>query len=81
MFCFMSPEVEAAFPEQAQALYAGFQEPYQHPVTVDDVCSYPPVGRNACNEEEVQWSEATYDYLEAPLDDAELAKRMLPAKK
>ncbi len=26
LLCFMSPEVEAAFPEQAQALYAGFQE-------------------------------------------------------
>ena len=60
----MSPEVEAAFPEQAQALYAGFQEPYQHPATVDDVCRYPPVGRNACNEEEVRWFEATYDLLQ-----------------
>ena len=77
----MSPEVEAAFPEQAQALYAGLQELYQHPATVDDVCRYPSVGRNAYNEEEVQWFEATYDYLEAQLDDAELAKRMLPAKK
>ena len=81
LLCFMSPEVEAAFPEQAQALYAGFQEPYQHPATVDDVCRYPPVGRNACNEEGVRWFEATYDYLEAQLDDAELAKRTLPAKK
>ena len=59
LLCFMSPEVEAAFPEQAQALYAGFKEPYQHPATVDDVCRYPPVGRNACNEEEVRWFEAT----------------------
>jgi hypothetical protein len=59
----------------------GFQEPYQHPATVDDVCRYPPVGRNACNEEEVRWFGATYAYLEAQLDDAELAKRMLPAKK
>jgi hypothetical protein len=77
----MSPEVEAAFPEQAQALYAGSQVLYQHPATVDDVCRYPSVGRNAYNEEEVRWFEATYDYLEAQLDDAELAKRMLPAKK
>lgn len=81
LLCYMSPEVEAAFPEQAQALYAGLQELYQHPATVDDVCRYPSVGRNAYNEEEVQWFEATYDYLEAQLDDAELAKRMLPAKK
>ncbi len=77
----MSPEVEAAFPEQTQALCAGFQELYQHPATVDDVCRCPPVGRNAYNEEEVRWFEATYDYLEAQLDDAELAKRMLPAEK
>ena len=26
LLCFMSPAVDAAFPEQAQALYAGFQE-------------------------------------------------------
>ncbi len=81
LLCFMSPEVEAAFPEQAQALYAGFQELYQHPATADDVRSYPSVGSNAYNEEEVLWFEATYDYLEAQLDDAERAKRMLPAKK
>ncbi len=37
--------------------------------------------RRSANEEEVRWFEATYDYLEAQLDDAELAKRMLPAKK
>jgi hypothetical protein len=83
LLCFMSPEVpvEAAFPEQAQALYAGFQELYQHPATVDYVRRYPSVGSNAYNEEEVRWFEATYDYLEAELDDAEQAKRMLPAKK
>ncbi len=75
LLCFMSPEVEAAFPEQAQALFAGFQELYQHQGR------YPPVGRNTYNEEEVRWFEATYDYLEAQLDDAKLAKRMLPAKK
>ena len=68
LLCYMSPEVEAAFPEQAQALYAGLQELYQHPATVDDVCRYPSVGRNAYNEEEVQWFEATYDYLEAQLE-------------
>jgi hypothetical protein len=49
----MSLEVETAFPEQAQALYAVLQELYQHPATVDDVLSYPSVGRNAYNEEEV----------------------------
>ena len=54
---------------------------YQHSAKVDDVRRYPSVGRNAYNEEEVLWFEATYDYLEAQLDDAELAKRMLPAKK
>ncbi len=81
LLCFMSPEVEAAFPEQAQALYAGFQEVYQHPAKVEDVRCYPSVGCNAYNEEEVQWFEATYDYLEGQLDDAELAKRMLPTKK
>ncbi len=56
LLCVMSPAVEAAYPEQAQALYA-------------------------YTEEEVLWFEATYDYLEAQLNDAELAKRMLPAKK
>ncbi len=44
----MSPEVEAAFLEQAQALYAGFRELYQHPVL-----RYPPVSRYAYKEEEV----------------------------
>lgn len=81
LLCFMSPEVETAYPEQAQALYAGFQELYQHPATVEDVRRYPSVGRNAYNEEEVRWIEATYEYLEGQLDDAERAKRMLPAKK
>ena len=59
LLCYMSPEVEAAFPEQAQALYAGLQELYQHPATVDDVCRYPSVGRNAYNEEEVQCRQSS----------------------
>ncbi len=46
LLCFMSPELEAAFPEQAQALYAGFQELYQHPETVDDVRR--KVGQSQC---------------------------------
>jgi len=53
----------------------------QHPATVEDVRSYPSVGRNTYNEKEVLWFEATYEYLEDRLDDAERAKRMLPAKK
>ncbi len=73
--------MEAVFPEQAQALYAGFQELYQHPATVKDVRCYSSVGRNAFKEEDGLWLEATYDYLEGQLDDAERAKRMLPAKK
>jgi hypothetical protein len=77
----MSLEVEAAFPEQAQALYAGFQELYQNPATVEDVHHSSSVGRNAYNEEEVLWFEATYDYLKGQLDDAKRAKHMLPAKK
>ena len=81
LLCFMSPEVETAFPDQAQALFAGFQELYQHPATVDDVRRYPSVGKNAYNEEEVRWFEATYEYLEGQLDAAERAKRMLPAQK
>ena len=52
---------------------------YQHSAKVDDVRRYPSVGRNEYNDE-VRWFEATYDYLEAQLDDAERAKRMLPAK-
>jgi hypothetical protein len=62
----------------AQGAHAGL---YQHPATVDDVRSYPSVGRNAYNEKEVLWFKATYDNLEAQLDDAERAKHMLPAKK
>ena len=77
----MSPKVETAFPAQAQALFAGFQELYQHPATLKDVRRYPSVGRNAYNEEEVRWFEATHEFLEGRLDDAERAKRMLPAKK
>ncbi len=71
---------EAAFPEQAQVLYVGFQELYQHPATVEDVSRYLSVRCNAYNEEEVRWFEATYDYLEGQLD-AEQAKHILPAKK
>jgi hypothetical protein len=74
----MSPKV---FPVEAQALYAGFQDLYQRAVSVEDVRRYPSVGRNAYNEEEVAWFEATYEYLEGLVDDAERAKRMLPAKK
>jgi hypothetical protein len=78
----MSPEVEAAFPVEAQALYAGFQDLYQRSVSVEDVRRYPSAGRNAYNEEEVACFKATYEYLlEGLLDDAERAKRMLPAKK
>ena len=73
--------MEAAFPAEAQALYAGFQEQYEHPVTVEDVRRYPSVGRNAYTPEEVLWFNATYDFLEGELDDTERAKRLLPAKK
>jgi hypothetical protein len=81
LLCFTSPEVEATFLEQVQALYTGFQDVYQHPATVEDVRRCPSVGCNAYNKEEVQWFEATYGYLEGQLDNAEQAKRMLPAKK
>ena len=81
LLCFMSPAMEAAFPAEAQALYAGFQEQYEHPVTVEDVRRYPSVGRNAYTPEEVLWFNATYDFLEGELDDTERAKRLLPAKK
>ena len=81
LLCYMSPEMETAFPDQAQALYAGYQELYQRPVTVEDVRRYPTVGRNAYTAEEASWCDATYTFLEGQLDDAERAKRMLPAKK
>ena len=44
VLCFMSPEAEAAFLEQAQALFADL---YQQPMTVDYVRRYPTVGCNA----------------------------------
>ncbi len=47
LLCYMSPEMEAAFPDQAQAIYAGYQELYQRLVTVEDVRRYPTVGCNA----------------------------------
>ncbi len=47
LLCYMSPEVEAALPEQAQALYAWLQELYQHPATIDDVCRYPSLDRQS----------------------------------
>ena len=81
LLCYMSPEMEDAFPDQAQALYAGYQELYQRPVTVEDVRRYPTVGPNAYTAEEASWCDATYTFLEGQLDDAERAKRMLPAKK
>ena len=47
LLCFMSPEAEDSFPERAQALFAGFQDLYQHPVTVDDARRYPTAFGNA----------------------------------
>jgi hypothetical protein len=66
--------------EEAQSSAAG-QELYQRPVTVEDVRRYPTVGPNAYTAEEASWCDATYTFLEGQLDDAERAKRMLPAKK
>ena len=75
LLCFMSPEAAAAFPDQAKALLAGFQDLYQHPTTVDDVHHYPSVGRNSYTAEEVKWLEATYEFLEGQLGVAKRAKR------
>jgi hypothetical protein len=77
----MSPEVEAAFPTEAQALFAGFQELFQRDVTAEDVRRYPTVGRGAYTTNEADWCNATYDFLEKQLDDVQRAKRNLPAKK
>ena len=81
LLCWMSPEVEAAFPTEAQALYAGFQELFQRDVTCEDVRRYPTVGRGAYTTDEADWCNATYDFLEKQLDDVQRAKRNLPAKK
>ena len=66
---------------QDQVLYAGYQELYQRPVTVEHVRRYPIVGRNAYTAEKGKWFDATYTFLAGQLDDAERAKRMLSAKK
>ncbi len=71
----------AAFLDAAQVLNTGFQELYGCPVTVEGVCSYPSVGRNAYTTKEAAWFNATYDYLESQLDDGERTQRLLPAKK
>ena len=81
LLCFMSPIVEAAFPEVAQTLEAGFQDFYGAPVTVEGVRRYPTVGRNAFTPEEESWFNSTYEYLESLLDDDERARRSLPPKK
>ena len=80
LLCFMSPAVEAAFPDAAQALYAGYQDLFSRPASVEDVRRYPTVGKNAYTAEEARWFEATYDFLESELNDVERAKRMLPPK-
>ena len=35
------------FPDEAQALYSGFQHQYERPVSIEEVRRYPSVGRNA----------------------------------
>ena len=81
LLCFMSPIVEAAFPEVAVALEAGFQECYGAHVTVETVRRYPTVGSNAFTAEEASWFDSTYEYLEGLLDDKERERRCLPPKK
>ena len=81
LLCFMSPIVEAAFPEVAVTLEAGFQELYGAAVTVESVRRYPTVGPNAFTAEEASWFDSTYEYLEGLLDDKERERRSLPPKK
>ena len=81
LLCFMSPIVEAAFPEVSVTLEAGFQERYGVAVTVESVRRYPTVGPHAFTAEEESWFNSTYEYLESLLDDDERARRSLPPKK
>ena len=81
LLCWMSPEVEVAFPKEAQAFYAGFRDTFQRDVTVEDVRRYPTIGRGAYTAEEVNWCDATFDFLEGRLDEMQRARRNLPAKK
>jgi hypothetical protein len=81
LLCFMPLDVEASFPDQVQALYAGYQEFYQRPESVEHVRRYPSVGRDAYIADEVRWFKETYEFLKGRFDNAERAKRLLPAKK
>ena len=45
---------------------------------MSDVQRYPTVGANAYTAEEVNWCNATINYLESQLDDEGRAKRALP---
>ena len=75
LLCWMSPEVDAAFPTEAQALFAGFQELFQRDVTAEDVRRYPTVGRGAYTTDEADWCNATYDFLDEKLDEVAPALR------
>ena len=75
LLCWMSPEVEDAFPKEAQALYAGFQDMFQRDVTVEDVRRYPTIGRGAYTADEADWCNATYDFLDEKLDEVAPALR------
>ncbi len=81
LLCFMSPIVEAAFPEVALTFEAGFQECYGVPVTVEAVRRYQTVGSNAFTPEKESWFNSTYEYLESLLDDNGRERRSPPPKK
>jgi hypothetical protein len=66
-----------AHPDVAAVLHAGFQKVLERPVKISDLLYYPSIGPNAYTAEEVNWCNATIDYLESKLDEEDRAKRVL----
>lgn len=76
----LSDDIERLHPDVARTLHAGYQTKFQRPVDVADLKKYPSVGAGAYTPEEVNWCDATYDFLLSQMDDDARIKLGLPSR-
>jgi hypothetical protein len=77
----LSDDIERLHPDVARTLHAGYQTKFLRPVDVADLKKYPSVGPGAYTPEEVNWCDATYDFLLSQMDDDARIKRGLPRRR
>jgi hypothetical protein len=77
----LSDDIERLHPDVARTLHAGYQTKFLRPVDVADLKKYPSVGPGAYTPEEVNWCDATYDFLLSQMDDEARIKLGLPRRR